>query len=439
MRRIPIRSILLQAIPLIFIFGMVLFFPWRYIFEFNPDEGINVIKAMLNIQGYQLYSEIWSDQPPLFTLLLTQSFRIFGLSIPIGRGLVLLFSAGILWLTIQYLRLFFGDQYALFGTLVVLLLPYYLVLSVSIMIGLPAIALALLAFFGLAMWHKKGGAKWLVLSGFALGLSIMIKLFTIILTPVFFSGIVLSGWMNYRQHRDWLKAIKPSLIWLSVLLVTIGSILILIVKPVNVSHLLQVHLAAGDSFQLKSYVELRTLIYFSRFKDSAPVLILAFFGCISAYRSKSWTAMYLGAWVAAGSVLLWVNVPFWHHQQLLVTIPAAILATIAIGDAYSRLRNFRRSEESKALAIVMFELSLILAVTYLLTRLAPAVTQLDLGLPNFRTEVVEMNDEQEILALMRDHAEDTQWVYTDRPMFAFRAQLPVPPHLAVISMCCVLL
>ncbi|MEA1976484.1 MAG: hypothetical protein U9N80_01135, partial [Chloroflexota bacterium] len=138
MRRNGIHPIFWHAIPLLFIIVMVLFFPFRYRFEFNPDEGINAIKAMMNIKGYQLYSEIWSDQPPIFTMLLTLSFQVFGLSIPVGRGLELLFSGAILWLGIQYLRQFWGNIHAIFGILTIILLPYYLVLSVSIMIGLPA-------------------------------------------------------------------------------------------------------------------------------------------------------------------------------------------------------------------------------------------------------------------------------------------------------------
>jgi hypothetical protein len=34
---------------------------------------------------------------------------------------------------------------------------------------------------------------------------------------------------------------------------------------------------------------------------------------------------------------------------------------------------------------------------------------------------------------MSDHAQETNWVFTDRPMFAFLAKLPVPPFLAVLS------
>ena len=432
-RRTLNRSVFWHAIPLIFIIFMVLFFPFRYRFEFNPDEGINAIKAMMNIKGYQLYSEVWSDQPPLFTMLLTLCFRVFGLSIPAGRGLELLFSAAILWLAIQYLRQFWGNIHAIFGILILILLPYYLVLSVSIMIGLPAIAFALLSFYSLSLWHKYGDGKWLILSAFALGLSIMTKAFTAIVGPIFLSGIVISGWKDYRQHRDWLKACIPSAIWLTIFSLTVGSILLIVVKPANVFQLIQGHLLAGDSVLFRAYADNRIVIYLSRFKYSIPMLILAFLGGIAALRSRSWTAMYLVAWVAIGLVSLFINVPFWHHQQLLVTIPAAILAAIAIGDGLSRLQKILQLRERNVFGVVMGIFAWAFAVIFMFYRLPSTVQQFDLKLPNLCVQPVEYGDDEEILALMSEYAHLTNWVYTDRLMFAFRTQLPVPPYLAVLS------
>ncbi|TET30889.1 MAG: glycosyltransferase family 39 protein [Anaerolineales bacterium] len=433
MRRTLIQPIFWHTIPLIFIIFMVLFFPFRYRFEFNPDEGINAIKAMMNTKGYQLYSEIWSDQPPIFTMLLTLCFRIFGLNIPAGRGLELLFSAATLWLAIQYLRQFWGNIHAVFGILTIMLLPYYLVLSVSIMIGLPAIALALLSFYALSLWHKFGDVKWLIVSAIAFGLSIMTKAFTAILGPIFLSGILLSGWKEYRQHRDWLKACMPSAVWLAIFSVTVGSILIIVVRPANVFQLIQGHLLAGDSVLFRAYADNRIAIFLSRFKYSIPMLLLAFLGGIAALRSRSWTAMYLVAWVAIGSISLFINVPFWHHQQLLVTVPAAILAAIAIGDGLSKLQKILQLREGNVLGIAMGIFVWSLAVTFSLYRLPSTVQQFDYKLPNLRAQPVEYSEDEEILALMAEYAHLTNWVYTDRPMFAFRTQLSVPPHLAVLS------
>ncbi len=412
---------------------MVLFFPFRYRFEFDHDEGINAIKSMLNIQGYQLYSDTWSDQPPFFNMLLTPLFRIFGLKIIAGRVFVLLFSAVILWVTIQYLRQFFGGLQAIFGMLAIILLPVYLRLSVSIMIGLPSITLALLSFFALALWHKLGAQRWLLLSAFALGLSIMTKLFTAFLVPIFFSGILLSRLIEVRKSKEWLKASIPSILWLTVLSVVTGSILFFVVKPENIFQIIQVHLSAGSSVLFRTYEENKTAIYFTQLRDSFPVLLLALLGGITAYRSKSWTAIYLVAWVTAGIIFLYVNVPFWYHHQLLVTIPAAIMAAIAIADGLYTIQEFFRSREVFGARMGLSLFSVTLVLIFIVNRLPATLKRLEPKLPNFGGLTTEDLAEYGIVATMRKYADQTHWVYTDRPMFAFRARLPVPPYLAVMS------
>jgi hypothetical protein len=69
--------------------------------------------------------------------------------------------------------------------------------------------------------------------------------------------------------------------------------------------------------------------------------------------------------------------------------------------------------------------------------LPPLLRELDPNFPNLnppRPDVLARDaQERQIVALMADHAAETRWVYTDRPMFAFAAGLPVPPYLAVLS------
>ena len=64
--------------PLVFVLIVVSFYPAREKFEIGSDEGINLMKAMLVQRGYSLYGDIWSDQPPLFTHLLSAVMRTFG-------------------------------------------------------------------------------------------------------------------------------------------------------------------------------------------------------------------------------------------------------------------------------------------------------------------------------------------------------------------------
>jgi hypothetical protein len=417
----------------VLIIFIVLFFPFRYRFEFDHDEGINAIKALLNLKGYPLYSETWSDQPPLFTFLLALWFRVFGLNVTAGRFLVICFSAASVWLTIQYLRRFHGNIHSVMGVLMVIMLPYYLRLSVSIMIGLPAISLALLSFFGLASWHKSRDQGWLMLSAFSLGLSIMTKLFTGILVPIFLTGIVVAGVVDYRRTRDWPQSFKPSIVWFLILSFVCGCCILFVVRPENISQIFQVHLSAGNSEYFNPYVENRSARYLLYMGESWLIFMLAFFGGVSAYLRREWTAMYLVGWVAVGSAFLFVNTPLWYHHQLLVTIPAAILAAIAAGDGVNRILNLLESRTIGILNIGFALASIIFVTLSFISRTPPTLRELDFRFPNLRDLSTEDFAEYEILASIWNYAAETNWVYTDRPIFAFRAHLPVPPSLAVIS------
>jgi len=41
----------------------------------GADEGFQVAKATLCLTGYKLHTDIWNDQPPLYTILLTETMR----------------------------------------------------------------------------------------------------------------------------------------------------------------------------------------------------------------------------------------------------------------------------------------------------------------------------------------------------------------------------
>ena len=167
------------SLPVAFIVLMFVYFPFRDRFEFDLDEGLNAMKALLVARGYPLYSQVWSDQPPLLTYLLAACFRVFGANIDAGRTLVLLLSTLLMASAVQYLRISWGVWHALAGGLFILLLPFYTSLSVAVMVGLPSIAFAVLSLLFLEYWHQRGREGWLILSALALGLSVLTKLFTV--------------------------------------------------------------------------------------------------------------------------------------------------------------------------------------------------------------------------------------------------------------------
>jgi hypothetical protein len=61
------------------------------------------------------------------------------------------------------------------------------------------------------------------------------------------------------------------------------------------------------------------------------------------------------------------------------------------------------------------------------------VEEYSLDFPNIQSPTTEPDEKQEMLAIISDYAEETELIVTDRPMFAFRTGIAVPPKLAVVS------
>lgn len=400
---------------------MFLFFPFRNVFWMDHDEGINLVKAQLVLRGYGLYTDIWSDQPPLFTYLLAVAFRFFGQRVNVGRALVLVMTCGLIWAYLQYLRNAWGIWHAAAGAIFIILLPRFMDLSVSVMVGLPAIALAMSSLWALILWHKQRKYVWLIICALALALSILTKVFTGFLAPVFLAGILAGEFGRYRQSGDWRRALRPSLLFGSVLALAIIVPAMIIVKPANVGQLLEGHLEAR---QLDVFRGDPSYILAWQLREARLILLLAILGIGYLVISRRWLAMYAAAWMATAYLLLSQHVPVWGHQQLLITIPAAALAAGAVGEALRRFIAGRNLLNLVSLGV--FGLILINRGPIALSAFNASPT---FGSVEFR----ETSSEVKFLKLVREYAPQTQWLVTDLPIFAFYADLPMPPNLVVFS------
>jgi hypothetical protein len=424
-------TILVILLPLFFAAGMLLFFPFRFRFEFDFDEGINLIKAMLSMQGYQIYADFWSDQPPVLTVLLSLLFRVLGLNVNAGRILVLGFSALILFSAMEYLRRKWGILHAIIGMILIITLPFYTRLSMAIMIGLPSIALTMAAFLALIKWHESSGVFWLVLSAVFLALSVMTKIWTVILAPIFFAGILLQKAAHQDNRIDLRKSIRPLIIWSAAFVLVVGAVLLFIVQPRNIAELITPHLDASQIYSMQTLAEEGRVISF--LDDSIPVFLLVPFGVIAVIRSRAWHALYLLAWALAALLLLTWNAPFWYHHQLLITIPSAILGAIAIGaaviDLNERFRSSSLWKPDALFSLMIVGLSGFLAYH----RIPPTANNFRFDLPNLGTYDPIDHVDFEIVALIGKYADETHYIFTDRPMYAFRSGMQVHPGLAVIT------
>jgi len=417
-------------VPLAFFILMLFKFPFQGRFEFDTDEGINLMKALLVMKGHPLYSEIWSDQPPLFTYMLAGWFRLFGLNVDAGRVLVLLLASLLLGSAMLVLRKTWGPWHSLAGAALVAIVPYFLPLSLATMIGLPSIAFALVSLERLSDWHlhRRRNALWL--SAIFLGLSILTKLFTAFLAPLFLLGLFWAEYKRPENYRRWDKILLPGFQWAVVLGILIGGVLLFLVKPGNLSQLWSPHLAAGQSSYLQAYSQIDPLG--KQLESSLPILFLALIGGCWIFSSRRWLALYPLIWSLIAALLLSKYSLVWYHHLLIITLPAALLAAIAVGEGLAQLSTLFFVRPFRIVPGILWILTLVGAIWVFTTKIPEAREQF---LPPEPEHPIfgEATRDEKLVGRMADYAPLTEWVVTDLPMYAFRAGLPVPPELAVLS------
>lgn len=418
--------ILIAVIFLAFTFA---YFPFREKLQFDTDEGLNLMRSMLMTLGHPLYSEVSSDQPPLFNQILALLFRLVGFDVNPARFLVLLFSTFLVWAGAQFLQLTSGKLAAILFLPLMIMVPRYLGLSVAVMIGLPSLALAVASLTFLAMWHHQRRNAWLVLSGFMLALSVLIKLFTGFVAPIFVIGITIAAYMDQSNEKLSWRVLRPALLW-SISFAGLTTLLgLALIGPQNVWSIISPSLNAPSQAEFQSdYFAMNTHL-----QAAVPLLVLGFLGALMAIIHRKWLLLYPLAWAGLAYVLFSFYSPVFYHHQLLITIPMTMIAASGLGDGVSSLLRIRQPSD-----ILRFQTALgLLAVVsfiWVSTIYVPVLNDELMNTPrltdfNLRATPGKLA----ILRTMDEYADQTNWIVTDMPLYAFRVGKPVPPILATFS------
>lgn len=410
---------LLEATPLfvaLAFYVILLSSGLRDAYELDPDEGNNVIKALLLDRGFALYQDIWSDQPPLHTNLLGLCFRVFGLHVEVGRALTAAFSACVVLVVYDLVRREIGGlEGHLAGLGSALQLAFgasYVRHSMSVMIGIPAIALAALSFWVLAVGQRRRRATWIA-SGVLFGLSLSMKLFTAPLAPVL-AGLAARSARDRTSEGGPSRALSALGFWGAGLLIALILGLAPALSGEGLAQLVTAHWLAGQRMQGHTVWE------FLRW--DALLYLTALGGALWAIQQKSRVGIALAGWLLLGIGALAAHAPVWLHHAVLIEVPACALAAMALGGAVRALRAsdtpwFTR-RTIPAILISIFWLS-----------------ALGIRARHVRRTYLYRDAPGEDLAelAVRRYAPDARLMVTSRQMIAFRMGMSVPPDLAVTS------
>jgi hypothetical protein len=417
------------------VFFLVIFFfsTFRSEFQFNPDEGIELEKTLLMLRGYPLYDSIWNDQPPMLTYILSVVFSLFRPDVNLGRITVLVLSALLVLAAYGFLQMIWGHRIAWLGVLLLFFVPFYVQLSVSVMRGLPALTFVMLSLASLTAWHTRRNKWWLVLSAVLMVVSVLIKLYTAAVIPVFMLGILIQAYLWNPDRHKWWQILQPAVIWGSVFAVLLVILSLILIRPANLYEVFWLPFtAAGEEFfdrgvryTLESNLEGRPFFWLAAL--SLPYIVAA----------RRWLTLYAVGWLGIAYVVLSNYRPVWYHQQLLMLIPAALLAAVATGEALRIL--FRWQPGAKLITFGRLFSLLVLGVTgfTLFTSASNPLQELQLGI-DLQPQTLTTRDREylfapDVFATAQMYAPEANMMLTDLPMYAFRLNLPVPPQTAVFS------
>lgn len=417
------------VIALIFLAFTFSYYPFREKLQFDSDEGLNLMRSMLVTLGYPLYREVSSDQPPLLTHLLALLFRVTGFDVNPARMLILLLSTLLVWAATQFLQLTSGKLAAISFLPLVLIVPQFLRLSTSVMIGVPSIALAMAAMLFVVLWHQKRRGFWLVLSGFALALSMLTKLFTGFIAPILLAGMTISAYLESRHESFSWKILHPAILW-SISFASLGIVLgLVLVGPQNLTAITAPHLAAPVTEELGGAAYTMN----SHLQAAVPLVLLGSFGALFMIYRRNWLALYPIAWAALAYVLFSFYSPVFYHHQLLITIPLTMLAAAAVGEGISSLTRMRVSSDLVRLQTLLGVVAVIgFAVVF--SHYLPGLDRDLMNSPRLTDFSLRATaGKLKVIRTMNEYVDQTNWIVTDMPMYAFRVQRPVPPNLATFS------
>src|SRR6266498_2311328 len=160
------------------------FVPLGTAVQIGADEGFNLAKATLCLKGFKLYSEVWNDQPPLHTFLITQLLDHTSGSVLGPRLLTVGFAATLLASLFMLALRVSGLPTAALTTALVIASPGFVELSSSCMLEIPALATGVSA---LCILMAAPDTKYHVreaLAGVFFGAAVQIKLAPAILLPL---------------------------------------------------------------------------------------------------------------------------------------------------------------------------------------------------------------------------------------------------------------
>jgi hypothetical protein len=383
--------------------------PWDTWWAFDHDEGLNMMKARLVADGVPLYTAIWSDQPPIYTWYLAQWVKLGDRLWPgqpvwtlwAARATSLMLVAAMATLIYKLARRHVGIAAAAIGA--AFFWCGYMVAhtSGSVLVGTPAVALALAAVAAAAWAVDRRSLGLAVIGGGLMGLSLLCKVLMLPLVAV------VPGWLI------WQKRYVAAAGFVGGGLLVFGGLGWWSGFFDGVAQMADAGLGAATRTEFSKKSALDEIgKYFAR---TLPATVLAIAGGVWAMRRGINTAWLVAAWFWAMFLLILLHRPVWYHHFLTLTVPLSWQASYGA----ERLLTWVRAEHRRWRVPAVLGLLTVAVVNPL--RLSPHLIREREGRPVPPARI----------AALREAGGSA--VFSDELIHAYLADRRVPAALAVVS------
>jgi hypothetical protein len=405
---------------MLLLFFMLLQFllPLRTTVQIGADEGFELAKATLCLKGHALYTEVWNDQPPLHTFLITQILKHVSRSVAGPRLVTSAFA--ILLLASVFLIVFRMNGLWIAGLTTGLLIasPGFLELSSSCMLEIPSLAPAIAA---LALLSSSPQGKWrseALVAGVLFGTALSIKLIPIIRLSV--AALII--WQRPRSIPGaGVQIAKPLLFVGFGLVVSFVAVDGLVDLGAFLLHFKQTwisHFSSTKSLEYGSPADhpFEWWILFRNWDTSVPAII----GIILLSRQFRLDpkAILPLAWLGLMLLVFVLHRPWWSYYYIHLAIPLCWCAAIGLFETVQRFAS-RRFLGPAALVTVY------VLCAWMMMRLYLQVINVRHSPQTYSSPV---------LTIIEKFKPFTEWLYTEEPIYSFHAGIPLPPDLAVVPL-----
>jgi hypothetical protein len=387
--------------------------PWLGLYQISPDEGLNLAKAALVSAGYGPYGKMWNDQGPVLTYILAALQHPLPFDVDAARVVVIAFAS--LLLAGLHLAVARRNGFLAASVTVVLLAtaPAFIALSSSVLIGLPAVSLAVaaLATVDPASRHRATRAA---VAGLLFGLSLQTKLFTLAIAPALLVAVLGVGLASGRSGR-----LRDGLAWAGATVLTFALIAI-VSGQATLTDLVATHVADELRDRYSLWGSLSSIL--ATLRQSPTILLPGLMALLTLPfldRAHRGALLVPGVWLATAFAALALHHPVQSHQVLLLIVPLSwmggtFIAALRLPDAWP---PSVRPASAVGPSLVIAGVAAAVAVG---------------ALPRHGTLAAPTPAELSAHAL-RPYGALGGWVVADLPIAAFRNRQLVPPELAVFS------